>query len=486
MRRYLCISVTFLDPLFHGKGDAGDPEWPPSPLRLFQALLAGARTGCRQRDWSDAKADAFRWLEKRDAPWIIAPKTCPALSYATFVPNNDGDKKFERQERLTSKVVFPSRLLGGDPVHYIWPIADAEWLLAESHARVLCAGARHLMALGWGIDVVVGEGRVLDAREVAVLSGLQWKPWRVLRSPDMARRRTPRENTLEDLERVYESFVRSVDGRLYRPPLKPTVFKVVSYLPVTVVPPRPYVTFDLRKDGDRWATFRQVGAVCVAAMLRHRACEAAKRDSHEFPGGSERYVAGHTRDDPTLKNGPTPPRFSYLPLPTVGQKHADGLIRRVLITEPYGGDGSHADWARTRLRSAMLIDQDQRERAIMVEADQADGVLAAYTGTGRSWSTVTPVVLAGYDDGKPAKAEKLILAAVHQAGLSLESVADVTLRKAPFWPGSEHPRFYRRPAYLKGLPSWHVDLRFREEVSGPLAIGAGRHCGLGIFAVCER
>ena len=29
MSEYLCISVTFLDPLFHGKGDYDQPEWPP-------------------------------------------------------------------------------------------------------------------------------------------------------------------------------------------------------------------------------------------------------------------------------------------------------------------------------------------------------------------------------------------------------------------------------------------------------------------------
>ncbi len=43
MTSYLCISVTFLDPLYHGRlnGDR-TAEWPPSPLRLYQALLAGA------------------------------------------------------------------------------------------------------------------------------------------------------------------------------------------------------------------------------------------------------------------------------------------------------------------------------------------------------------------------------------------------------------------------------------------------------------
>ncbi len=40
MIRYLCISATFLDGRFHGRRDGGESEWPPSPLRLFQALVA--------------------------------------------------------------------------------------------------------------------------------------------------------------------------------------------------------------------------------------------------------------------------------------------------------------------------------------------------------------------------------------------------------------------------------------------------------------
>src|SRR5574341_35158 len=106
MSRHLCICVTFLDPLFHGKG-GDDPEWPPSPMRLFQALLAGSRAGCRERDWSDTKAEAFRWLEQRNPPEIAAPEARPAAAYTLFVPNNDSDKEFDRQDRLTSKVARP-------------------------------------------------------------------------------------------------------------------------------------------------------------------------------------------------------------------------------------------------------------------------------------------------------------------------------------------------------------------------------------------
>ena len=103
------------------------------------------------------------------------------------------------------------------------------------------------------------------------------------------------------------------------------------------------------------------------------------------------------------------------------------------------------------------------------------------------------MILPGFDDHRPkaggpaSKAERLLLKALRHAGLYPEAVADLTLRKAPFRDGSRHPDQYRRPDYLdkkdnRRFPAWHVFIRFHEPIAGPLALGAGRHCGLGLFA----
>ena len=42
MPDYLCISIRFLGGAFHGRADHGEPEWPPSPLRLYQAIVAAS------------------------------------------------------------------------------------------------------------------------------------------------------------------------------------------------------------------------------------------------------------------------------------------------------------------------------------------------------------------------------------------------------------------------------------------------------------
>ncbi len=477
MTRHLCISVTLLDPLFHGQAD-DRPEWPPSPLRLFQALLAGARVGAHNRLWSTAKAEAFRWLEQRDPPVILAPDARPAAAYTLFVPNNDGDRKSDRQDRLTPKLVRPSRLtMAGDSstLHYVWPIPPQEWPAARAHADLLCAEARHLLALGWGIDQAVGNGRVLAGEDAARLPGRCLQPWPAP-GPGAGTWRVPAAGSLADLERVHHSFLHRIDGRRYAPPARLGCFDTVTYLPAAVLPPRPYAAFEL-PDG---VAFRQERANEVAAMLRSLACRCARADAHRFPGGPEVYVAGHVADE----HGPTPPRFSYLPLPTIGHPHADGLVRRLLVAEPHGGDGSHARWAGQRLRSLPLLDEEGNERGVLLDPWRAGSrpMLARYVGAAESWCTVTPVVLPGFDGGKRAKAEKLLLQALDQAGVPPAAVSDLALRKAPFWPGSQHPCHYRKPAYLAHLPAWHVWLGLRESLPGPLAIGAGRHCGLGVFA----
>lgn len=491
MKRYLCISVTLLDPLFHGKSDGDEPEWPPSPMRLFQALLAGSRTGCRNREWSDEKAIAFRWLEQRKPPLIITPTGYRAKhAYTLFVPNNDSDKKFDRQDRLTGKLVQPHRLMDGDQLHYLWTIEEGDWPSAQPHAELLCCETRHLTALGWGIDQAVGDGRILTEAKAAALPGQRWRSWDG-HWPGRQIYRVPTGGSLADLGKVHQSFLGRVNDEQYRPPLKLKKFGTVTYIRQSTLPPRPYAVFELPEG----ISFRQVDVVKAAAMLRSLTCKLAKEDTYEFPGGSEHYVAGHLKDDDSDQA-----RFSYLPLPTIGHPHADGMIRRLLITEPFGGDSSCAGWAQHRLHNAILRDEDGNERGILLDPWRAGSseMIRRYVGESRAWCSVTPVILPGYDDIKASgrhdkeqltKAERLLFKCLTHAGIPAESVAEVVMRRAPLWPGSQAPRHYHRPDYLRdqhARPGWHVRLVFREPVSGPLAIGAGRHIGLGVFATAEK
>ncbi len=480
MTRHLCLSVTFLDSVFHGRGDADEPEWPPSPMRLFQALLAGARTGCRDSEWSETKAEAFRWLEHLDPPIIVAPDTSTGTEYRISVPNNDSDvpagfwakgkEPGENQQPAKLRTIkeIHATWLHGNAVHYLWSLPDEQ--SAAQHTEILCREANHILSLGWGIDQVVGSGRVVEDGDVSDLTGKRWRPWSAFR-PGEQTLRVPKAGSLADLESVHQRFIKRLDRRFSQ-------FNPVIYLSANKVPPRSFAAFEL-PDG---VSFRQENAARVAAMLRSVTCDFAKSDTHDFPGGSEAYVAGHAGSQDS-----TPPRFSYLPLPSIGGEHADGMIRRLLIAEPFGGDGGHARWARQRLHGAVLTDNSGNERGRLLDPWRrtSRAMFDRYIKESRDWCTVTPVIPPGYDDKSQVKAERLLFTAVRQAGLPVEAISDVTMCKAPFFPGSQHPRQYFLPDYLKGRPWWHVRLVFREPVPGPLSIGAGRHLGLGILARCE-
>ena len=92
MPEHLCITVRFFDGTFHGRADRGEPEWPPSPLRLFQSLVAAAASVPRHELGGLRTASpALRWLETQEPPAIIAPPGRPGEKYRTYVPDNVGD-----------------------------------------------------------------------------------------------------------------------------------------------------------------------------------------------------------------------------------------------------------------------------------------------------------------------------------------------------------------------------------------------------------
>jgi CRISPR-associated protein Csb2 len=43
----------------------------------------------------------------------------------------------------------------------------------------------------------------------------------------------------------------------------------------------------------------------------------------------------------------------------------------------------------------------------------------------------------------------------------------------------------QQPAYLREYPHTHAIITFAEDVHGPVALGAGRHIGLGLFGALE-
>lgn len=479
MSTELRISVQLLTGMFHGVGSQDQREWPPSPFRLFQALIAGCRTGRERARWTPARARAFEWLESLAAPRITAPRADQRNWYRIAVPNNDMDRVIAQWSRgsfdpgaaaklKTMKELMPHEIPGGGSplIHYSWDIGQGD----ESLAREMAEAARHLLALGHGEDLAAAEG-VLVPAGMARPHGDEWIP----SSTGPVRLRTPVKGSLQSLDRRHDAFLGRIDGKTIRTGLPSAIHGESAYATAASLAPRPHVAFMLARDATRPLVLPARRTHVASGLVRHVVIGAGMRDGRPEEW-IRHHLAGH--GDGELVND----RLSCLPLPSIGHEHADGAVRRVLVASPSGADPESVAWAAERLEGVELIEEGTgRVLGYLREAAPDDGVVEHYTKRARRWATVTPVILPGHDDRRRGKAEALFARAIEQAGLE-HAVAEFALRREPYWPGTLHVRDYDVPPYLRGMGRWHADVLFREAVQGPIAIGAGRHVGLGLLA----
>lgn len=496
---YLCFSVTFLDELYHGRGEGGDPEWPPSPLRLMQALLAASAGRWNERRTLQYAASAIRWLETLPPPQIIAAAatTCEH-PYRLYVPDNVTDKVAAAWSRgrdasiadyRTEKDVLPM-VIDGDTVYYVYEVANASTDCKE-FIRTIRQAARSITHLGWGIDMAAGDASILTPRNFVQLQGERWHPSR----EGGTQLRCPKAGTLDDLLGKHTNFLGRIGDDGFRPVPPLRVFDVVRYRSQNELAQRPYRVFELRNtDGSRFR-YSHRRLIHIAGMVRHLAIEAMKKDP---PRGIDdddwikMYVAGHTPVGTQDHR-----QLSYLPLPSVGHEHTDPGVRRVMITAPVGDDGWLDHLAR-RLAGETLKPIRGNEFAEneppMLVPVQNDNVAKFYTRPSSIWHSFTPVILPGHDDHKPAKTRRLIEKSLAQSGVDqtceFEWSAFSRFRKsysAHKYGKDKHPKGYFRPDHLQTQTAVHLTIRFNEgvKVPGPIAIGAGRHCGFGVFAAFE-
>lgn len=491
MASFLCISVRFLQPESHCRDENGEPEWPPSPLRAFQAVVAAAARQSNETRPISHALPALQWLESQAPPEIVAPIGVRShVKCQFYVPDNTADllvpawKKgeFGKQVRRTEKVVRPVHLVG-DALHYLYSLPDGDC----PHLDVLTAAARSITHLGWGIDVVVGDARVLPIEEAAALEGCRWKPASASGTP----LRVPIAGTLDDLARKHEAFLNRLSGDTFRPvpPLK--CFRVIGYRSDDQPLQRPFRVFELRRlDGGRFR-YPHRRLIHIAGMVRHLAIKAMTDSPPAGCGGDwvESYVAGHA-----VAAAQDHRQLSYLPLQSLGTYHTDPGVRRVMIAAP-PGDDAWLDHLSRHLAGPPLEplrgDEFAEGDSPLLMPVQHDNVAHFYTRPANSWASVTPVILPGHDDHKPEKTRKLIEKALAQAGI--EQPCEFQWSAFSRFPKSlsahkydkqKQPAGYIRPDHLLTQTAVHLTLRFRDGimVPGPLAVGAGRHCGLGVFA----
>ena len=480
MTRSLLITVRFHDGRYHGE-ENGTAHWPPSPGRLFQALVAGAARGSTV---PAGDQHALRWLEELPPPEIAAPPALSGAAVPLFVPNNDldavgGDPGKVAKIRV-DKQWRPHFFDAEQPVLYVWdfdePAPDAE--------RV-CAIALRLYQLGRGIDMAAATGTTMSGEEAQ--AALAAHPGTIRRPAGQGAVTVARQGTLASLierhRRWRERLMSDEQGKtLFRQPPK-ALFSHVGY---DVSPRR--LHFELRRDG-AFAPYPLESAAALVTGLRKA---AASRLQSALPSRSseiERLIVGRGAGPQDV-----PRRVRITPLPSIGMEHTDPAIRRVMVEIPTECPLPWRDveWAFVGLEPCDPA-TGRTLGGSLVSGD--DGVMVRrYARPARVFRSVTAAALSGTERtvarrkggehrrNDEARAAFAVAQSLRHAGVRAKPES-IHVQREPLQQRGARAEVFAGGVRFSRRAMWHVVLRFDTPIERPLplVIGDGRFCGLGLM-----
>ena len=469
------------------------PEWPPHPDRLFQALVAA--WGRDEKPDDDERA-ALEWLEELPTEGLIisAPKAYRRDVATVFVPPNDsrttGKPGDNLPRDLTAAIrvmpearknrqprAFPAMIPAADPplVCYIWPIADGigrhRDALARLVAEVTYVGHSHSLVR---VAVVDDGGKSKKADDAWI-------------SEQPTALRVPHKDRLRYLAHQYG---RSKTGpRIVRP--NPSL--AVQRVERQNRPNAPFTLFDaenvtvLADDGGFAPAL--VAFPLVAKRLRDALLKLAPQAA-PIPA----LLSGHD-----LNHRPTAePHLAIVPLADVGWKHSQGrLLGLALVWPRHVADADRkaalkviAAFLRTGVADVGLLHfgRDGSWRlALAPDAERASLRLERYARVATRWGTVLPAVLDRHPKDRPSEDLATIVAtACVNVGLPADAVEGVDIEIHKYSPVRAAPsarevgRTLAGDSPYRGRPLRHLVLTFARPIRGPLIIGAGRFRGLGL------
>ena len=494
--RTLLIEVRWPDGRFHGvresddRGRGASPlvgEWPPSPFRLFQALVAGAYGGRWATEDRAAKDEAFAWLEALDPPTVSAAPASALQPVTHFVPNNDLDAKGGDPSLLAtiraSKTLRASLFDSDRPATYLWTFTGD-----DSAARRIADLAGRLHTLGHGVDAAFADADVLGREEGEA---------RLLRHGAAPRRPSrlggvggatapcPTTGSLESLRRRHQAFrgrfeqtgVGRKAATLFRQPPKAHA-RLVSYDRVALD-----LLFELQPIEGK-VRFRRWPLLKAPSLVTAVRDQLVRALGPVWPEAVERLVIGRGAGPGDAAN-----RIRIVPLPSIGAAFTDPDIRRVLVEIPPDHPIPAADieWALT---GRELADADGELTGILLGPAEDRAMFEAYGAGGgkaaRVWRTITPMALPaikGQNGSQRADAEangaRVIVRALRHAGVE-ERPIEVRIQREPFDLKGERADRFDADRFLASELR-HVEITFQRPVAGPIVVGNGRWLGLGVM-----
>lgn len=503
MSRSVLISVCLHDGRYHGTGD-----WPPSPARLFQALVAGAAHG---NVLSAEDCAALGWLEQLPPPEIAVPCVRRGQGITNFVPNNDLDAVGGDPRRIgdirVGKLIQPYIFDAEVPLLYAWRFEPEEE--ANRRAGQICALAERLYQFGRGVDMAWAWGEVLDEPEIesklARHDGALYRPAQGGKGSSL---NCPLPGSLASLEERFAAnhnrFSRVGEGKevktLFSQPPKPH-FRSVAYNSPPV-----RRLFDLRAiaAASQFAPWPLVRASELVLTIRDKAVERLAKALLQRSAEIERSLIGRDATDADKAA-----RIRIVPLPSIGHQHADRAIRRVLLEIPPDCPLGVDDlvWAFSGLvvtKNVDLVTGEILEETRLVPADEPSMLRHYGLETGecaRVWRTVTPAALperaarrridprrlheeakGGHERAREQHvATTAVLQALRHARIDPQ-VSNIHVQREPFDAKSARAEAFATGTRFAKERLWHVEIVFAAPVAGPLLLGDGRYQGLGLMA----
>lgn len=436
----------------------GGGEWPPSPARVFSALVSGGGHD------PSAPDPTLQVLESAAPPDIYADPASDVLASElqdrfVVVDKNVG-RGVQNYPARTAEAVRPGvRLAPRNPlVVYVW--ADIELDTAQiSSLRARAARVGYL-----GCADSPARVRVFEEMPDFFEGVSAWKP---------------DESASANLPVPYPGFLQALDQQFTG--FQAGGFPQRSWIPVPrrgyLDPGLPSVDFSVptvfwlrltkpvsgRRVVDITSTLREA----VLSKVPDRLATWVLHGHH--PGGDSYEQA------------------RFLALPEAVFPHSRGLIRGAAVWIPADTDVEVVAAVDAALRG---ISQLHKGAVLEVGIERFDGVPSPravdprrWIGPSTQWVSVFPVVFERHPHGAPTLVEVARWCA--HAGLPQPMAVEVS--PVPFVPGaaSLHPTEVFRPG-KKRWPYAHLKVEFAEPVRGPVVIGRGRQLGLGLMAPTGR
>lgn len=474
-------------------------DWPPSPGRLHQALMASALNGLLSgTSEAEAPMAALRWLERQAPPKIHASKLIESARTRprVAIPQNN-----PKGADVGSKSTLLAPTLRATPascadfeVHYRWLITDeAE---ARLHLPVLADAAARMTYLGRAEDRVEAEATIEAGLHLCDL--VVWQP----RSTSPVRLWLAKEGTTDALERRYGAPVASRER-------KPPSQRWMTAQPYAQDCPQPrqpvhvaiFQVFSSNDDPDATplSCDPEFAGLWREAVRERIVQIAGETDNWDDANLANELLTGHASrgGKPTQQ-----PHLAIVPLPSFNATGtADGRVRRVaLIGYSKPSIAVSAAEIYETLAAALDGESISKLKGRLNRSDAKwDKVWSQLTGVSRVWYSITPVVIGrGFKvprfsrDGRPlesnerhtrklAELSSLLRDSMRHMDLPEEVVrsASIELTPSPLLNRTVRAERYRPPGEKAVLT--HARLEFSELIQGPLLLGDNRYKGLGLF-----